>query len=373
MNLFAYGTLRSAELMLAVAGRSARGIPSWLEGHGVFPISGDVVPCIKPSMEQAAEGILYTEMTLEERKRLDLYEGAFGYELRQITVMTANGAVEAMIYFPPDDVAVQQGTWSLSKWENGHLVPAIHAANELFSHDPLPSHAELRRMWPMIEKRAWAKVRATNEDLGPATLRFCPEREDVAAYNLAPPQGSFFRLQKFQVDHRQFDGTRSGDLVREVFLAVDAVMVLPYDPARDRILLVEQIRMGPLMRADPNPWSLEPIAGMIDARETPLEAALRESIEEAGLTYDRTEKMMSFYPTPGGTTDYFTCYLGLCDLPEKETYSGGLDTESEDLRLHTVTFEKALSLVTSGEINAGPLIAMLYWLERERSRLRTAA
>ncbi len=54
--------------------------------------------------------------------------------------------------------------------------------------------------------------------------------------------------------------------------------------ARDRVLLLEQMRAGPMLRGDANPWMLEPVAGMIDAGETPIRPALRECAEEAGLS-----------------------------------------------------------------------------------------
>ncbi len=51
-----------------------------------------------------------------------------------------------------------------------------------------------------------------------------------------------------------------------MFIAsADAVTVLPYDPVRDRVLLIEQYRFGVHMRGDPRPWVLEPVAGRIDA------------------------------------------------------------------------------------------------------------
>jgi hypothetical protein len=38
-----------------------------------------------------------------------------------------------------------------------------------------------------------------------------------------------------------------------------------------------------------------------------------------------------------------------------------------------VSFDHAMSLIETGEINAVPLIMMLYWLDRERDRLRRSA
>jgi len=374
MDLFVYGTLQSRALMSAVAsGAVPDPVPATLSGYEVKTLTGDVVPHIAARNGCVAQGLLYCGLDASQVQNLDLFEGAFGYTLHQVTIKTSNGDHRAEVYLPPPDAKAGPTTWSVESWENKHLPPTLYAVAEVFAHDPLPDHAALRRMWPMIEKRAWAKHRAMTEDLGPATVRYAPANGDVDVHTYEPPIGSFFRLQGFEVDHEQFDGTRSGNLKREVFMAVDAVMVLPYDAKRDRILLVEQIRMGPLMRGDPNPWSLEPIAGMVDARETPREAGLRESLEEAGLTITQTERMLAFYAAPGGTTDYFTCYLGLCDLPVTDSYTGGLATESEDLKLHTIDFQQAFDMIATGEINAGPLITMLYWLDKERTRLRATA
>ena len=78
------------------------------------------------------------------------------------------------------------------------------------------------------------------------------------------------------------------------------MIVLPYDPVHDRVLLVEQFRAGPFARQEENPWCLEPIAGLIDQSKTPEEAGLRESHEEAGLTLSRLELVARSYPSVQG-------------------------------------------------------------------------
>ena len=112
---------------------------------------------------------------------------------------------------------------------------------------------------------------------------------------------------------------------------------------------------------------------MIDGGETPEAAGLRESEEEAGLSDVTLQKMFSYYPTTGGATDFFYCFLGLCDLPDDTTYTGGLASESEDLRLHVLPFDDAFALVETGEANMGALITMLLWLSQNRDRLRGIA
>ncbi|SFR38618.1 nudix-type nucleoside diphosphatase, YffH/AdpP family [Yoonia tamlensis] len=368
MDIFVYGTLMSAPLFAAVAGgESCKSTQANLQGYARYRMAENVVPFIAPAPDQRVEGFIYHAVDAAQIARLDLYERAFGYTTQSVRVQTAQGAMSATCYMPPAGIVADGCDWALAAWEDTQLAPALLAAAEIFAHDPLPDPAALRRMWPMIESRAWAKHRAT---AAPATRRHNPEPQDIAVTGARAPRGGFFRMQDFDVNHKRFDGARSANLHREVFVAVDAALVLPYDPVRDRVILVEQIRMGPLMRQDPNPWMFEPVAGIVDARETPRQAAHREAKEEAAVTLDHLEPIAEFYASPGASTDYFYTYLGLCDVPQAAPYLGGLASEGEDIRLHPMDFDAALALVDSGEIQVGPLILMLHWLARHRDRLR---
>lgn len=373
MDLFVYGTLRCQALMDAVSGRVSAAVPATIQGYAVHPVRDHIVPMIVGRPESYAEGVLYLDVDATQSARLDFYEGAFDYTLIDVRVDVAGDMKPAKMYLPPRAQPMSDGPWSLADWQSGHLAPTLLTVAEIFSLSPSPSPQVLKDMWPVIEKRAWAKHRAATTLAGGADLRHKPSAVDVDLDLSAPPSGDFFRLQSMRVDHLRFDGTRSGTLTREVFDGVDAALILPYDPLRDRVLLVEQLRMGPLLRRDSNPWMLEPIAGMIDARETPRQTAIREGMEEAGLTFHKIMTMPDHYPSPGGSTDFFYCFLGLCDLPNTAAYSGGLAHEAEDLRLHSVAFDDALKLIDTGEIRIGVLIMMLYWLGQHRDSLRSNA
>ena len=369
MDLFVYGTLRSAALLEVVAGEAVEAVAADLPGYAVHPVAGDCVPLIAEAPGATTAGLLVKGLSQQAMMRLDLYEGAFGYSLTPVQVLVAGVAQGAQVYLPPVAQEAGEGVWSLADWEAEHLAPALLAAGELFSRDPLPDHATARQLWAMIERRAWAQHRAAQRHR-PSERRHAARPGDLTIEGRRPPAGSFFALQSFDLRHRQFDGNDSGVLSREVFWGTDAALVLPYDPVSDRVLLVEQARMGPALLGEANPWVLEPIAGMVDARETPEDCALRETREEAGIAEITLERIAAFYPSPGSSTDYFHAYVGLCRLGDETRQSGGVAEEAEDLRLHPMPFEEAMALVESGEIAAGPLVMMLYWLALNRARLR---
>jgi nudix-type nucleoside diphosphatase (YffH/AdpP family) len=162
-------------------------------------------------------------------------------------------------------------------------------------------------------------------------------------------------------------------LERAVFVATDAALVLPYDPVRDRVMLVEQLRMGPVARGDRAQWQLEPIAGRVDPGESPEDAAHREAQEEAGLTLRKLEKIAEVYASPGDSTEFFYIYLGLADLPDGSTGVNGLEVENEDIRSHLIGFDALMTMVDQLEAANAPLVIAAYWLARHRERLRLEA
>lgn len=187
------------------------------------------------------------------------------------------------------------------------------------------------------------------------------------------PYRGFFDVAEYDLRYPRFDGSYSGVTTRAAFVMADAVTVLPYDPIHDRVMLVEQFRMGAYMRGDPLPWTLEPIAGRIDADEPPEDCARREALEEAGLSLGRLIPVANYYPSAGAVTEYIYSFIGLADLPLSSAGTGGLADEEEDIRAHIVSFEAAMEMLDRGEIEIAPLILSLLHLARIRDRLRAGA
>jgi ADP-ribose pyrophosphatase len=226
--------------------------------------------------------------------------------------------------------------------------------------------AEVARRLGALRVEAASRVRAA----GAAERGLRVGSGEVEAGVPKPSHAGFFGLDIWSLRHRRFDGGMSPRLVREVFVMGDAVTVLPYDPVRDRVLLIEQMRMGPLGRGDPLPWQLEAIAGRIDPGETPEDAARREAVEEAGLVLGRLEKVAEYYPTPGAVTEYLYSFVALCELPDGVAGVFGAAEEAEDIKGHLLGFDQLIEVMAGGEIGNAPLLLTVLWLQRERARLR---
>ena len=178
----------------------------------------------------------------------------------------------------------------------------------------------------------------------------------------------FYRLDRLQLRHRQFAGGMGPQLSRELFVRHDAVCVLPYDPQRDSVVLIEQFRIGAMDKSS-NPWLLELVAGLIDKDEQPEEVARREAVEEADLELTALWPITQYYPSPGGSDEHVHLYIGRCD---SEGAGGvhGLAEEGEDIRVHVWPLEDALQAVKDGRIDNAASIIALQWLALNRDEVR---
>lgn len=199
---------------------------------------------------------------------------------------------------------------------------------------------------------------------------FKPGPDDVQILRREQCFSGFYRLERLHLRHRQFNGAMGAELSRELFVRHDAVCVLPYDPCLDRVVLIEQFRVGALGKAS-NPWLIELVAGLIDTDEQPEEVARREAIEEAGLELGELWPVTRYFPSPGGSDEQVHLFVGRCDSQNAEGIFG-LAEEGEDIRVHVWTLQQALQAVRDGCIDNAASIIALQWLALNRDDVRGA-
>jgi len=178
----------------------------------------------------------------------------------------------------------------------------------------------------------------------------------------------FFSIVRYRFRHRLFNGEMSGEVRREVFERGHAAVLLPYDPLRDEVVLIEQIRI-PALDASATPWLLEMVAGIIEPGETIEQVARREAVEEAGLKVGRTKPIVSYLASPGGTSERLSILVGEVDASQAEG-NHGLEEENEDILVHVVSREQAYRWVEEGTIDDAASVIALQWLALHHEKLR---
>jgi len=194
-------------------------------------------------------------------------------------------------------------------------------------------------------------------------------QKDVDILEKKPVFQGFFRMDKYRLQHALFDGGQSEIFQREIFERGSSACVLPWDPIRDEIILVEQFRVGALTHPI-SPWLLEVVAGMIEVDESPKEVVIRESKEEAGLDIKRLKSIGSYLASPGGTTERVWLFIGEVDAT-KAGGVHGLKEEHEDIRVHVFDRkEMCQNPFQSRFDNAASLLA-IQWLQIHHEDLKS--
>ncbi len=371
--LFLFGTLCHAPLMAAVAGPGAAAqSPALATGWRAVRAEGGLHPAAGLLADPAGsvQGLL-CEPSKAARAGIMAWAGALGLRARPVAAQTAAGeTVAAAALLPETQGQAEAKDWALPDWAESHGALAVAAVPELMALAEAMPPAALARRLPTLALRVASRLRAQAQP-APASLRRQPAPDDLVIAALARPYADFFAVEEADLRFRRFDGRLSPQVRRAGFVMADAVTVLPYDPRRDRVLVVEQFRFGPLVRGDANPWSLEPIAGRIDTAETPEQTVRRETQEEAGLKLGALHPVGRYYPSPGAVSEYIWSYVGMADLDDDAGGIGGLASETEDIRSHVIGFDRLMALLASGEAENGPLILSALWLAANRDRLRT--
>jgi ADP-ribose pyrophosphatase len=198
----------------------------------------------------------------------------------------------------------------------------------------------------------------------PVTL----DKNDVEIIARETLYRGFFSLNLYRFRHRLFNGDMSPEIKREIFERGHAAVLLPYDPVRDEVVLIEQLRIAAVDTSS-SPWLLEMVAGMIETGESVEDVCRREAQEEAGVEVGRCKPVLSYLASPGGTSERLSIMVGEVDATTAVGIHG-LEEEHEDIRVHVVSREQAYRWVEEGAIDNAASVIALQWLALHHESLR---
>lgn len=175
------------------------------------------------------------------------------------------------------------------------------------------------------------------------------------------------RLERFSFRHRRFDGGWSDLVTRDMYTIGEVAMVIPYDPALDAVLLIEQFRACGLVWGEAT-WLFEAVAGIVDPGETPPEVAKREALEEANCAIADPILITTAYSSPGGYGERTHIYAAKADLSGVGGIHG-LAHEHEDIRAVVVPLAEALAATADGRIRDAKTFLMIQWLVANKAKM----
>lgn len=323
-------------------------------------------PALVATPGARTKAILLQGLSEADLARVGFYEESFGRQAQSVTVILPDGSqTNVPSWVAPVESVVENVACDFDAWWTTWQVVALHMAENLCAFYGRKPAAEMgKSLYSMrIRAAAWRDAQAQPLD---------PERDlarDVVVHAHRREYINFFAMEEMDLQFRRFDGSLSPVMNRGAALVGAASVLLPYDVARDAVLLIEQFRAPLFMVGDRHPWLWEPPAGLIDPGETPSEAALREAKEEAGLTVSHLEEVGSLYPSSGASGEYIHIFCGLTDF-SSIVGGGGVPSEGEDIRSKVISFHELMDGVDKRTFRDMPLVTAALWLARHRDRLR---
>lgn len=178
----------------------------------------------------------------------------------------------------------------------------------------------------------------------------------------------FLKVARYRIRHSGFAGGWSEIFVRERIEFLNSAAAILYDAVSDRVVLVEQFRIGAL-EDGVGAWTLEPVGGIVGAGEKAGDVVRREALEEAGCEISNLVTIGTYHVSPGTAADRVHLFCGCVDSKSARGVHG-LHAENEETRVVVIDFQQAAKQLFSGKLNTSTAILSIQWLAMNRDRLR---
>ena len=174
---------------------------------------------------------------------------------------------------------------------------------------------------------------------------------------------AIFRLVETHLQHERYDGAMSEELVRITFERGNSAAAVLHDATDDSVILIEQFRY-PTFKSGGG-WILELPAGIIETDDDGgRDLTIRqELLEEVGYQVESLVSVMTFYLSPGASSERLFLYYGSVQAMSKVARGGGNPGEGEDIRTVVVPLDTALDKIASGAIVDAKTIVGLQWIK----------
>lgn len=170
---------------------------------------------------------------------------------------------------------------------------------------------------------------------------------------------NWYTLNKITFDYQKEDGTWE-EQQREAYDRGNGAAILLYNITKKTVLLTRQFRMPTYMNGNEDGMLIEVCAGLLDG-DNPEDCIKKEVEEETGYKVDKVKKVLQSYMSPGSVTEIIYLFIGSYEENMKVSEGGGAEDETENIEVLEYSFDTALKMITSGEINDAKTVMLLYY------------
>ena len=165
-----------------------------------------------------------------------------------------------------------------------------------------------------------------------------------------------------KVTYEYFKNGQWQKQVREAYDRGNGATILLYNKENKTVILTRQFRLPSFINGNPDGMMIEACAGLLD-KDNPEDCIKREAEEETGYRIKDVRKIFEAYMSPGSVTEILYFFIAAYDPSMKINNGGGIDEEHEDIEVLELSFDKAYSMIYSGEIKDGKTIMLLQYLK----------
>lgn len=171
---------------------------------------------------------------------------------------------------------------------------------------------------------------------------------------------NWYTLNKVTFTVRKKDGSTETQS-RESYDRGNGAVILLYNKTSHSVILTRQFRLPTYINGNATGMLIEACAGLLD-NDNPEDCIRRETEEETGYKISKAEKIFEAYMSPGSVTEILYFFIAEYSNEMKINDGGGLEEEGENIEVLELPFDKALSMIDTGDIKDAKTIMLLQHL-----------
>lgn len=175
---------------------------------------------------------------------------------------------------------------------------------------------------------------------------------------------NWYILNKYTYDYQKPDGSWETQ-EREAYDRGNGAAILLYNSKKKTVILTRQFRMPTYINGNKDGMMIEVCAGLLDG-DNPADCVRKETEEETGYKINNVEKVFQTYMSPGSVTEELFLFVGEYDDSMKVSEGGGAADETENIEVLELDFDKAITMVSKGEIKDAKTIMLLQYAKLNR-------